>query len=40
MATHFNNHKLSDKDAWKIQPEDIGGFGIGFIENASKNTAQ
>ena len=24
VATHFNDHKPSDKDAWKIQPEDIG----------------
>lgn len=24
VATYFNNHEPSDKDAWKIQPEDIG----------------
>ncbi|ACT93807.1 SDR family oxidoreductase [Dyadobacter fermentans] len=24
VATEFNNHQPSDKDAWKIQPEDIG----------------
>lgn len=24
VATHFNNHTPNDKDAWKIQPEDIG----------------
>lgn len=24
VATHFNNHVPNDKDAWKIQPEDIG----------------
>lgn len=24
VATYFNNHQPSDKDAWKIQPEDIG----------------
>lgn len=24
VATHFNNHEPSDRDAWKIQPEDIG----------------
>lgn len=24
VATEFNNHKPSDADAWKIQPEDIG----------------
>jgi len=24
VATYFNNHEPSEKDAWKIQPEDIG----------------
>lgn len=24
VATHFGNHTPSEKDAWKIQPEDIG----------------
>jgi 3-oxoacyl-[acyl-carrier protein] reductase len=24
VATNFNNHEPSEKDAWKIQPEDIG----------------
>lgn len=24
VATNFNNHEVTDKDAWKIQPEDIG----------------
>jgi NAD(P)-dependent dehydrogenase (short-subunit alcohol dehydrogenase family) len=24
VATHFNGHTPNDKDAWKIQPEDIG----------------
>ncbi len=24
VATHFNNNEPSEKDAWKIQPEDIG----------------
>lgn len=24
VATNFNDHEVSDKDAWKIQPEDIG----------------
>jgi len=24
VSTHFNNHEPSEKDAWKIQPEDIG----------------
>ena len=24
VATYFNNHQPNEKDAWKIQPEDIG----------------
>lgn len=24
VATHFNDHEPGEKDAWKIQPEDIG----------------
>ena len=24
VATHFNDHTPSEKDAWKIQPEDLG----------------
>lgn len=24
VATNFNNHVVTEKDAWKIQPEDIG----------------
>ena len=24
VATYFNNHTPDEKDAWKIQPEDIG----------------
>ena len=24
VATHFNNNEPSEKDAWKIQPEDVG----------------
>lgn len=24
VATEFNDHQVSEKDAWKIQPEDIG----------------
>jgi len=23
VATHFNDHTPSEKDAWKIQPEDV-----------------
>ena len=28
FATHFNNNEPSEKDAWKIQPEDIGDLVI------------
>ncbi len=31
VATHFNNHQPSEKDAWKIQPEDIGQLVVGLI---------
>ncbi|MEM1120197.1 MAG: SDR family oxidoreductase [Bacteroidota bacterium] len=24
VATHFNGHQVTEKEAWKIQPEDIG----------------
>lgn len=32
VATHFNNHTPSAKDAWKIQPEDIGQMVIDLLE--------
>ncbi|MEE9373026.1 MAG: SDR family oxidoreductase [Saprospiraceae bacterium] len=32
VATHFNNRTPSSKDAWKIQPEDIGQMVIDLIE--------
>lgn len=32
VATHFNNHIPSDKDAWKIQPEDIGEMVSGLMK--------
>ena len=31
VATEFNDHKPSDADAWKIQPEDIGEMGLGLL---------
>lgn len=32
VATHFNNHTPSEKDAWKIQPEDIGEMVTGLMK--------
>lgn len=32
VATHFNDHKPSEKDAWKIQPEDIGQIVVDLIK--------
>lgn len=32
VATEFNNHEVSAKDAWKIQPEDIGEIVVGLLE--------
>ena len=31
VATHFNNNEPSDKDAWKIQPDDIGKLVIDLL---------
>ncbi|MGA0558799.1 SDR family oxidoreductase [Larkinella sp. VNQ87] len=31
VATEFNNHRPSEKDAWKIQPEDIGQIVLDLI---------
>ena len=31
VATEFNNHRPSDADAWKIQPEDIGELVAGLL---------
>ena len=31
VATEFNDHKPSDADAWKIQPEDIGEMVVGLL---------
>ena len=32
VATHFNGNTPSDKDAWKIQPEDIGELVIDLLK--------
>jgi 3-oxoacyl-[acyl-carrier protein] reductase len=32
VATEFNNHAPSEKDAWKIQPEDIGKLVVDLLE--------
>lgn len=32
VATEFNNHSPSEKDAWKIQPEDIGKLVVDMLE--------
>ena len=32
VATGFGDHKVTDKDAWKIQPEDIGEMVVGLLE--------
>ena len=31
VATYFNNHIPDEKDAWKIQPEDIGKLVIDLL---------
>jgi NADP-dependent 3-hydroxy acid dehydrogenase YdfG len=31
VATEFNNHEPSDKDAWKIQPEDVAQIVVDLI---------
>ncbi|WEK37857.1 MAG: SDR family oxidoreductase [Candidatus Pseudobacter hemicellulosilyticus] len=31
VATEFNNHQPSEKDAWKIQPEDIGKLVVDLL---------
>lgn len=32
VATNFNNHEPSEKDAWKIQPEDIGQIVVDLLK--------
>ena len=40
VATNFNDHEVSEKDAWKIQPEDIGEIVVNLIKHASANIAK
>ena len=32
VATHFNGNEPSDKDAWKIQSEDIGELVVDLLK--------
>jgi NADP-dependent 3-hydroxy acid dehydrogenase YdfG len=32
VATHFNNNEPNEKDAWKIQPEDIGELVVDLLK--------
>jgi 3-oxoacyl-[acyl-carrier protein] reductase len=32
VATEFSNHQVSDADAWKIQPEDIGKLVVDLLK--------
>jgi 3-oxoacyl-[acyl-carrier protein] reductase len=32
VATHFNNHTPNEKDAWKIQPQDVGQIVLDLIQ--------
>jgi hypothetical protein len=32
VATHFNNNEPDQKDAWKIQPEDIGALVVDLLQ--------
>ncbi len=32
VATYFNNHEPSERDAWKIQPEDIGQIVVDLLK--------
>ncbi|NNM17567.1 MAG: SDR family oxidoreductase [Croceitalea sp.] len=32
VATHFNDNEPSEKDAWKIQPEDIGNMVVDLLK--------
>jgi short-subunit dehydrogenase len=31
VATEFNDHTVSEADAWKIQPEDIGEIVVNLL---------
>ena len=32
VATHFNGHTPNEKDAWKIQPEDLGQMVVDLLK--------
>ncbi|MEZ4934939.1 MAG: SDR family oxidoreductase [Saprospiraceae bacterium] len=32
VTSHFNNHEPNEKDAWKIQPEDIGQIVVDLLQ--------
>ncbi len=32
VTSHFNSHEPNPKDAWKIQPEDIGEMVVGLLQ--------
>lgn len=32
VATNFNDHEVTEKDAWKIQPEDIGNLVLDLLK--------
>jgi NAD(P)-dependent dehydrogenase (short-subunit alcohol dehydrogenase family) len=32
VTSHFNNHQPNDKDAWKIQPEDLGEMVVSLLQ--------
>lgn len=36
VATHFNNHTPNEKDAWKIQPEDIAQIVLDLLAMPSR----
>jgi 3-oxoacyl-[acyl-carrier protein] reductase len=36
VATEFNNHQPSEKDAWKIQPEDLGQMVVDLLKLNSR----
>lgn len=39
VATHFGDHQPSEKDAWKIQPEDIGEMVIYLLKTPARTLA-
>ena len=37
VATHFNHNEPSEKDAWKIQPEDIARVVTGLLHHDERS---